>query len=58
MPVGLKTLTFSAATWISGSVSEDAEHHCSAQKTQGKVGWAGCELTGGVSGDAPGHLLF
>lgn len=54
----MKTLTFSAATWISGSVSEDAEHHCTAQKTQGKVGWAGCELTGGVSGDAPGHLLF
>lgn len=41
----MKTLTFSAATWISGAVSEDAGHDYTKQKTQGKAGWAGCELT-------------
>lgn len=52
----MKTLTFSAATWISGAVSEDAEPHYTKQKTQGKAGWAGCELTGRVSEDPSSHL--
>lgn len=51
----MKTLTSSAATWIPGVVSEDAEHHYTQQGTQGRAGWAGCELT---PEDAPSHLKF